>query len=349
MVSKINFVDVSGLGNAGKSAITDLLREIDGFYVPEYWFEFDILRVPRGLLDLRHCLLEDWSPIRSNAAYYEFIDVTEKMGLDPNPWNILGLINSTGQRYDRRFDGQFRSLSRQFADQLKVGSYKAEWSYDGLRENGIKRLLKRLMRRLGFRRSLFNDVILLNGNGFDKKAKAYLDNLYRLIIPPSCDHVVFNNGFEPFNPEPGLEMLGARQIAVIRDPRDIFVSGLNIYNISDEDKHLLAFDNNGLSKSFLATDDLDAFVTRYRLYQEKLYSGINSHVLHVTYEKLILDYDAQIKKIFDFLDIDPARHQRANTKFIPSESIKNIGLWKHYGRKDEIRFIESHLNEYLFK
>ena len=347
MVNNMNFVDVSGVGNSGKGALTDLLRELDDFYVPEYWFEFDILRVPGGLLDFRHCLLEDWSPIRSHAAYYEFIAVIEKMGLDPNPWDMLGLINSTGQRYDRRFDGQFRCLSRQFADQFRVGSYQTEWPYDGLRENGIKRLAKRLIRRLGVRRSLFNDVLLLNGYDFDNRAKVYLENLYRLFISPTCDHVVFNNGFEPFNPEPGLRMLGARQIAVTRDPRDIYVSGLSSHNINDGDKHLLAFDNDGLSKSFLATDDLDAFVRRYRLYQEQLFSGINNHVLHVTFEELILDYDSQIKRIFAFLDIDSARHQRANTKFIPSESINNIGLWKNYGRKDEIRFIESQLSEYL--
>jgi hypothetical protein len=343
----MNFIDISGVGNAGKSAVVDLLRELDNFYVPEYWFEFDMMRVPGGLLDFRHCLLEDWSPIRSHAAYHEFLDVTSKMGRDPAPWNIPGLINSTGQRYDRRFDGQFRCLSRQFADQFRVGSYQTEWPYDGLRENGIKRLAKRLIRRLGVRRSLFNDVLLLNGYDFDNRAKVYLENLYRLFISPTCDHVVFNNGFEPFNPEPGLRMLGARQIAVTRDPRDIYVSGLSSHNINDGDKHLLAFDNDGLSKSFLATDDLDAFVRRYRLYQEKLFNGSRKDVLHVKFEELILDSHTQIKLILEFLDIDSTRHVRPNSFFIPTESKKNIGLWRDYSRKDEIRFIESQLCEYL--
>lgn len=343
----MNFIDISGVGNAGKSAVVDLLRELDNFYVPEYWFEFDMMRVPGGLLDFRHCLLEDWSPIRSHAAYHEFLDVTSKMGRDPAPWDIPGLIKSTSQRYDRRFNGQFRALSCQFANHFRVGSYKAEWPYDGLREDGIVRLMKKIVRRLGFRNSMFNDVVLMDGHDFDEVARAYIENVYRSFVAPTCDYVAFNNAFEPFNPVPGIDMLRARQIIVTRDPRDIYVSGLNSHNVSRKDQPLLAFDNDGLSKAFLATDDLDTFVLRYRLYHEQLYSGDRKDVLHVKFEELILDHEAHIKLILEFLDIDPARHVRPNSCFIPAESSKNVGLWRDYTRQDEIRFIESQLSEYL--
>ena len=343
----MKFVDISGVGNSGKGALVDLLRELDDFYVPEYWFEFDLLRVPGGLLDFRHCLLEDWSPIRSHAAYHKFIDVVNKMGLDPAPWDVYGLIRSSGQRYDGRFNGQFRELSLQLADQFKVGTYKAEWGYDNLREGDFARLVKRIFRRFGFRRSMLDNVILMDGRDFDKIAKSYLEHLYRLLIPSTCDHVVFNNGFEPFNPEPGLSMLGARQIVVTRDPRDVYVSGLSRHNLNDKDKSLVAFDNDGLSKSFLATDNLDTFVQRYRLYHEQLFDGFSSDVLHLKFENLLLDHEVQIKLILDFLRIDSARHTRPNTFFVPTESAKNVGLWRNFSRKDEIRFIESQLSEYL--
>ena len=343
----MNFLDISGVGNSGKSALVDLIREIDGFYVPEYWFEFDIIRVSGGLLDFRHCLLEDWSPVRSNAAYYEFIDVTNKMGLNPGLLDIIGLIGSTGQRYDGRFNGQFRALSKEFANHFRVGSYKAEWGFAGLRENGLALLIRRIARRLGFRKSMLNEVVLMDGRDFDKVAKSYLEALYRLFIPPTCNHVVFNNGFEPFNPEPGLSMLGARQIVVTRDPRDIYVSGLNSHNVDDKDKSLLAFDNDGLSKAFLGTDDLDLFVLRYRLYQEKLFNGSRKDVLHVKFEELILDSQTQIKLILEFLDIESSRHTKPNTFFVPAESSKNVGLWRKFSGKDEIRFIESKLAQYL--
>ena len=344
----MNFIDISGVGNAGKSAVVDLLREMDNFYVPEYWFEFDMMRVPGGLLDFRHCLLEDWSPVRSHAAYHEFLDVISKMGRDPAPWDIPGLMSITSQRYDRRFNGKFCELSQEFADHFKVGKYKAEWPYDGLRESGAFRLLKKIGRHFGFRMSFFKDVLLMDGHDFDEVARNYVENLYRSFIPQSCDYVAFNNAFEPFNPIPGLDMLRAKQIIVTRDPRDIYVSGLNSHNVKSIDKSLLAFDNDGLSKAFLASDDLDTFVLRYRLYHDHLYNGDRKDVLHIKFEELIMNHETHIKMILEFLDIDPARHIRPNSRFIPAESRKNIGLWKKYSRQDEIRFIESQLSDCLF-
>jgi len=343
-----NFVDISGIGNSGKSAVVDLLREVDGLYVPEYWFEFDFIRVPGGLLDLRHCLHEDWSPIRSHAAYYEFIDVVHKMGCDPAPWDLLGLLQSTSQRYDRHFRGQFRTLSIEFLVQFKVASYKAEWPYDGLNGNSLVRFVRKVVRRLGFRKNLARDVLLLDGKNFDYAAREYLEKLYSLIVPTECDGIILNNGFEPFNPEPGLDMLAARQIVVTRDPRDVYVSGLNHHNVSHEDANLLAFDNDGMNKSFLATDDLDLFVKRYRLYQDKVFSGSRPDVLHVSFERLTIDSKIYIKKIFDFLEINSSRHTKANQFFDPERSAKNVGIWEYYSRQDEIRYIESELGAYIF-
>tara|TARA_B100000767_G_C19764169_1_gene536630 strand:- start:1668 stop:2591 length:924 start_codon:yes stop_codon:yes gene_type:complete len=307
-----------------------------------------MIRAPSGLLDFRHCLVDDWSPVRSHAAYHNFLDLVEKMGRAPSYFNFLEMLKSSGQRYDDRFNGQFRSLSRIFADQFLVATYKAEWGLDGLRENGFVRWGKHLARRLGFRRAMLNEVCLMDGQDFDLHAKAYLTKLYETFIPAAYDHVVFNNGFESFNPGPGLDMLGARQIVVTRDPRDVYVSGLNRHNVNEDDKTLRAFDNDGLSKSFLATDDLDVFVKRYRLYQERSFTNLRADVLHLKFENLILDYDSQIKTILEFLGLGAERHVRPESSFSPSDSKKNIGLWRDYSRKDEIRFIESELSDYLF-
>lgn len=342
------FIDVSGVGNSGKSAVVDLLREVDGLFVPEYWFEFDFIRVPGGLLDLRHCLLEDWSPIRSHAAYYAFVDVVHKMGCDPAPWDLLGLLQSTSQRYDGRFCGQFRKLSLEFLEQFKVASYRAEWPYDGLNEHSLVRFVRKVIRRLGFRKKLVREVLLLDGQNFDSAAREYLEKLYSLIVPAECDGIILNNGFEPFNPGPALDMLAARQIVVTRDPRDVFVSGLNHHNVGREDANLLAFDNDGMNKSFLATDDMTLFVKRYRLYQEKLFSGSRQDVFHVAFEKLIQDSEVNINRILEFLEIDSSRHTKANQFFVPARSARNVGIWRHYSRQDEIQYIESELGAYLF-
>jgi hypothetical protein len=346
-VVEIRFIDVSGVGNSGKSAVVDLLREIDGLFVPEYWFEFDFIRVPGGLLDLRHRLLEDWSPVRSHDAYHEFVDIVNKMGRDPTGWDILGLVLSTSQRYDGRFNGQFRTLALRFADSFRLGSYKAEWPYDGLREQALFRFGKKVLRRLGLRKHLVSDVLLLDGKDFDVRARGLMRDLYRLIVPLGCDGVVLNNGVEPFNPGPGLEMLGARQLVVTRDPRDVYVSGLNFHNVSNQDATLLAFDNDGMNKSFLATDDLALFVKRYRLYREKVSREWRPDVLHVPFERLVKSPDEWVGRILGFLDIESARRTRPSQFFQPARSAENVGIWSKYSKTDEIRFIETELADFL--
>lgn len=347
MSGDLRFIDVSGVGNTGKSAVVDLLREIDGLWVPEYWFEFDFIRWPGGLLDLRHALLEDWSPVRSHDAWLRFRDLVRSMGLDPRPWQIGGLMASTSQRYDRRFSGRFVALGLAFAESFRIGTIKSEWPSQALRDGGLQRMVRKALLKSSVRRWFTRDVHLLDGRGFDARANGLLNALYGSIVPPGTEAVVLNNGFEPFHPQPALDMLkGARQVVVTRDPRDIYVSGLNAHNVSDADKALIAFDNDGMNKSFLATDDLEMFVRRFRLYHEQL-GPADPRILRIGFEQLARDYEGSVARILEFLEIDPSRHTRPRTSLDPEKSGRNIGIWKTYSRRDEIAYIERELAPYL--
>jgi hypothetical protein len=342
------FIDVSGVGNSGKSALVDLLREFDGLWVPEFWFEFDILRIPGGLIELKTWLCDDWSPVRSHAAVRCFHDVAERMGLDPRWWDLRGLMRSTSQRYDRRFNGRFRSLSHRFADSFVIGRYRSEWPFDGPREGDVRRFVRKILRRVGFRRQIMPEVLLVDGTDFAERATRYLEELYSEIVPADTEAVGLNNGFEPFNPVPGLNMIrGALQCVVTRDPRDVFVSGLSAHRVTGSDRRLLAHDNDGLSKSFLATDDLALFVRRYRLYQNNLYRGDDPRVLRVRFEDLVCKYEATAHRVTEFLGLERSRHRRPQSCFSPERSRRNVGLWRQYSGREEIDYIERELSAYL--
>lgn len=347
-MSNLTFIDVSGVGNSGKTAAVDILREIDGFFVPHFQFEFDLLRVRGGLIDLRHALVDDWSPIRSHATLNDFIKTVSRMGGDPKGWwDLPTWFGSTSQRYDRQFNGELVKSAHEFARSFVVGSYMAEWPYDDLQSSHLIVFARKLFRRFGGRSKLLRTVQLVDGQGFDEKAKVLLTNLYKEVIPQACDYVVLNNGFEPFNPTPFFDMIeGARQIIVTRDPRDVFVSGLNQYNIGKNDKQLSAFDNDGLNKSFLATDDVDVFIKRYRLYHSHLYTN-DSRILSLRFEDIVLNYSQTLSEIFEFLKVSPSRHIRPRTSFDPQKSARNVGVWKHYSRQDVIRYLENNLAEFL--
>lgn len=348
----MKFIDISGVGHSGKAAAGDLLREIDGIFLPDFQFEFDFIRVRGGLLDFRHALVDDWSPVRSQAAYFAFKETIQHMGVNPSWWNIRSWMKSTSQRYDRVFEEQFIEVASAFGDSFINGKYKASWPYDDLKISGLSRLFRKIMGRLGLRTYLTRDVLLLDGVDFDQKARELLKNLYSYLTDENTtDFCAFFNGIEPFNPVAGLNMMGegARQIVVVRDPRDMYVSGMNDHNLSESDRHLQSSDNDGLSKSFLATDNLDLFIKRYKLYNKQVYSSGDPRILKIRFEDLVINYDRVVPKILEFIDVNKDQHKRKKHFFNPAVSIKGIGLWKKYSKQDEIKYIEEELSEFLYE
>jgi hypothetical protein len=349
-MSGFTYVDICGVGNSGKSAISDLLSEFDAVYMPEYWFEFDLLRVPDGLLELRQRLVENWSPIRSNYAVAAFRRVVHMMGRDPRWWNIAGHWASTGHRLDRRFHDQYCSLWLAFVDSFVRMEFIAEWPYDEMQMRPEARLVRKVVRHTGGRRRLRRVVRLVDGKEFDARLQGVMEKLFTLIAPPGVDIVGLHNCFEPFNPIPALDMMGhAKQIVVTRDPRDSYVSGQTAAQVKTQDRALLPFDNDGLNKSFLATDNLSAFVLRTRLLHDQLFRGADPRILRLRFEDIVLDYDRTVDRVCAFLGIDRARHSRPREKLNPAESAKNVGLWKRYSGQDDVSRIAREFPELLYQ
>ena len=86
---------------------------------------------------------------------------------------------------------------------------------------------------------------------------------------------------------------------------------------------------------------------RNRLYNAKLLRDARKDVLHVSFEQLIMEPKLNIARILKFLNIDFARHENKNRFFVPSASAVNVGIWRRSARTEEIKFIESELNDYL--
>lgn len=348
MKNDLRFLDVSGVGNSGKSAVVDLLREIDGFYVPHFQFEFDLLRVPGGLLDLRRAVTEDWSPVRSHAAIDRFRRKMRTMGLDPRPWDLRGLLASSGQRYAGHFGSAYFDAFNQLLEDLIVASYRSEWPYEDLEFNGFKRTAFRVARRLGMRDRVLHNVLLVDGSRFDVQAAKALRALYQPRIAEADHTVILNNGIEPFNPAPGLDMLGpsARQIVVLRDPRDIFVSGQN--HAKGALTKLQAPDNDGLNKGFLATDDVTLFCRRMALHLTNLPNDDDPRILKVWFEDLVTKPDETNHRIARFLGFDQTAHTRKNKFLKPNISARMVGIAHEMTDQTPIKHIATELASYLY-
>ena len=119
------FLDLSDYGFCGERAVFDLMRVMQGHYVENFLFEFLLLHIQRGLLDLRAALVEDWSPVRSDAVIRRFRRLErrwaaknkwtdpctwfyalgalghriEVVDMDPSCESMMGLLDSLAQDY----------------------------------------------------------------------------------------------------------------------------------------------------------------------------------------------------------------------------------------------------------
>lgn len=347
---EFNYIDVSGVGNSGKSAVTDLLREFPQFWVPHNQFEFDVIRVPGGVLDLAHHIVEDWSPVRSHHAIDQFKAVIRSMGTNPSLFNLKGLAQSSSQRYDRVFKNQFQKISNEYVDEFIVGTYKALWPYDFIHQNSIVRFARKLTRRLLGAKQIFSTVYLTDGKEFSARSSHYLNKLYSLVTDSNHTHVVLNNCFEAYLPTRSLDTFkNSKSIIVIRDPRDVYVSGLNAHHVALKDQRLQATENDGTNKSFLASDNLDLFILRYENQMKHLYKGSDPRVLVLNFEELVSKYEITLNRIYSFLDLSLESHREKTKFFDPKKSQKNIGLWREYSKQEEVRKIEAELKDYLWQ
>ena len=353
--NSLKIIDVSGLGNSGRTAFNDLFREIKSCYVHPNLSEFNLIRLPDGILDLHHALCGSWSPSRSDFAIKRF----------------RKLCQSLSVQYSETLTDKFIQYTDAYIESLINDSIFIEGWYDSLYENRTqKEKLKSVLKRVGLftlskkiyklvesDRLIINKtkVFLSNGSSFIEKTKIYLENILCLDIMNSMSTIVTGNAFEPFNPVENIKYFNdAISIIIDRDPRDIYASVIKTNDLFKADfekndtniSHKYLLDQR---KDFLGANDINIFIRRQKLYREKMQiQNNNPRVIYLNYEDLVLKYDDTIQAIFSKVGIDPDRHTKKKHFFDPAQSAKNVGIWRKMKDSEEIKLIETELNEYLY-
>lgn len=335
MAVPLRYLDLSGYAFTGKHAVIDLMREMKGFHVAPFAFEFNLLRIQGGLRDLETALVDDWSPIRSSAALTRFERLVRRLGTKNRLLSPSSLLDGTGWNYDILFKGCFQPRSRRYLDALVSASWRTEWPYP-MGEMSSFELLARKVLRLARWPQAFDVPVRLSAPGRERflgETRAYLEDLLRAYAadtPPDqpVHTVVMHNSLEPFNPGRGLRYFhDARCIVVDRDPRDNYVAGL-WYRPTRV--------------------PVEVFVERYRLYRSIAAQSADpeQRVLRISFEDLVLRFDDTVARIIGFLGVDPADHVARGTCFRPQQSAKNIGIWRSYPQQEEIAVIQRELPEF---
>ncbi|MDC1416922.1 sulfotransferase [Flavobacteriaceae bacterium] len=341
------FIDVSGYGHSGKSAVSEFLKDFDDVFSLPTQVEFELFRVPGGLLDLYFSIYYNWNLIRSSKSLTNFRKLILRIGTVQNKLKPWTLWNASGHGYEQFFNNKFIETSEDYIDSLIVFKQKSYWPYDNLNNSKWSLLKNKVINKLK-NKVLTSDIYFTDKNQFLEKTSNYIHNLFNEVGNTDNSHIVLNNAFEPFNPSIALSMLeNSCSIIVDRDPRDIYASMINsnevfvpkfekYKNLNDEKKKMISF------------NDINQFIERFRTLKNNVYNEDNSKVLRIKYEDFILKHDETSRLIFNHIGLTNFSKNK-NSLFNVHDSKKNIGLWKKYRDLPEIIQIETQLANYCYQ
>jgi hypothetical protein len=349
----LKLVDISGLGHSGKTAVTDLIREVKGVHVHHSSFEFDLLRLPDGILELQQALCVNWSPSRSDFAIKRFKRLCEALN----------------DHYSEMLTSKFMQYTDEYIESLILDRLYVDKWYDSLYEkNSFKLKAKSKLKKFGvfsIAASLFNvyksintkknEVHLSDGKDFVEKTKLYLEKILFHHVDYNVRAIVTNNAFEVFSPCQNFNFFEeAHSIIVNRDPRDIFASAHLYLKSYKPDSEVETYRNNKNKiiehlNQFLGLTNINTFIKRQKLYRKKMIlDNENLKPIYVNYEDLVLNYEEVVREIFVKINLKSKEHVDKKKYFNPELSLKNVGIWKKMKDSEEIKLIEIELKDALY-
>lgn len=180
----------------------------------------------------------------------------------------------------------------------------------------------------GKRRYLAYRFADISEEEFSRYVSEYLEKFFLIIS--GKEYVVYDQ----FLPRKSLEVVNKylrtpiKQIVVIRDPRDQFLSA-DRRDITWLPRTAQGFINHNIDrlKEFPA-DNPDRMIVRF--------------------EDLVLNYEQTKNKVMAFVGLDPKNHVAPKSVFDPSISVVNVGGYRHYYRQEFMKEVEEGLKEYCF-
>ena len=300
---------------SGKSAASDILREFRGVYVPNYLVEFDLLRMPGGLIDLKNAVM-DWSPVRTYGAVCRFSNLVESIAIYPRfPINLFKSGYGYAQRYPNIID-----LKDQFIKSIIACHWETPWPYADLDDGPIDTFIRKSLRKFSVNSP--RKYFLVDKFKFEESAQKFIQSLVvEGVDTNTVKLIATHNALEPFSPGKNLNLLGQNALSIVvdRNPRDIYATAISTsagFNM-----------NVKLNRMIVGAHNVETFIDRYLTYRKNIDMN-DPRVLRLRFEDIVLNYEQTIQKIYEFTGINASQHLEKKKYFNPEKSSKNIGLWE---------------------
>jgi hypothetical protein len=301
------------------------------------YFEFELIRGPGGILELREATSGDnWSPVRSSEAIRRYLRLVWLLG---GKRRFIDRLTRLGSHYDLFFPN-FTKLSSQYVEKLLTTKWESTWPFEKYFHSDFRIVFEKVASRFGYKNTPEVYLTRLDRHKFDSYTKEYLDALIE-SRSNTGNRLLLSNAFEPFQPEVGINLFSnAKCIVVDRDPRDIYLSAW-----------LSAVGSGSRVGKAVIGDSVNDFVKRFLIYRGAINPNEdNTNVLRITFEELVNNFDSICRSLCDFLELNDVGIDVNKSDFDPDVSISRVSMWEHQADRDlllSISFIEKELEEYL--
>ena len=325
----------TGFGHSGSGAVLDYLAEFSnvttygyhdanstGYTKKNDYGEIDIFRAAGSVMDMEKSF---------NYSNYFNDDLTIKYFL-----TVAEFFYRKGYIYN----DYFWKLTKEFVNNITDIKIKTNNGFEGLY---FLQFLSPQKEYTNLKSPILKDAYLndryiyylknLTILEYRKIAKEYITKFLKSIESKEflvCDQMLTTSKPET---ERKIDYFGDfKQICVYRDPRDIYVTGIN------------------LNEGWMPHNPVD-FVKWFYHRGTPAYLDAPPHPnrLMIRFEDFVLKYDETSKIINDFVGISEKDHIHKKEYFNPAISINNIGLYKNYENQQEIIYIQKELQKYCYE
>lgn len=320
----------------GSSAVTDYIMGFNSVYsLGDYEFRF--LHDTDGIADLEYHLVWNHNRHNSGHALKRFKKLVDFYS-----------GNRFTARYEPFFNYKWKKIAYEYIDSLTDFSYKGWWQYDLLdKGEGFyyrKLLLNKLYRMtLGRNKEttlnvLPNEVTYCSHptqEEFTQKTKRFMSKLLQeanvenkpiLMVDQLLPSSNLNRFWKFFD--------DVKVVIVERDPRDLYILEKFVWK-----------------GAVIPTEDVQTFCKWYKYTRahRKLEQPDADKALLIQFEDLIYHHAETTEKLRNWLGLDLTELDQKKLKLDPEKSKKNTKLWLTYDIGEDLKVIETELEQYLYQ
>lgn len=315
----ITFINVSGFFFSGSSAMVDLLKEFDAFY--ESNAEIRFIKDPYGIVQLEDALIKNWELINSSAAISDFLEMCNK-----GCRNGKGLFSPAGFNLKKTISKDFMKITHNYINELTDYYYKQDYYHYKFKKSYIKFVIDRYRWAIeylskGRLRTANRNIAQCYFSHPDQERfnRATQNYFYQLFEQHAKDkgrtYIILDQAVSPNNTQVIHRYFSdSKMIIIDRDPRDMYC---------DEILWGEKFDSNYRTKEAAMN-----YVKRQKALRDNIV--LDSDIIKVRFEDLILDYENTVSQVLNFLNLDKTVHSCPKKFLKPEKSARNIGIWKNY-------------------